>query len=245
MPHDDAPLPSVWARPRAPRRPPALSREQIVTEAVRLLDSEGVDALSMRRLGARLDTAATSLYRHVASKEELIELAVDEVYGEMPTPGPGTPEGWRDAAAAGAREMRAVILRHPWIVSVLGEVGLAYLGPNMMRYSEGMLGVFTAAGFGLEDADRAFGTLSAYVVGTATGEAAWLVKLARSGRTEAEWAAGLWPAAEAAARPYPLLSAFYTALRGKPAPATRDADFDFGVARVLDGLEAWADRGGD
>ncbi|WP_435835385.1 TetR/AcrR family transcriptional regulator [Streptomyces avermitilis] len=74
---------SVWTRPRGGRERPVLSREQIVAEALRLLDSEGIDALSMRKLGNRLSAGATSLYRHVANKDELIELAVDEIYGEI------------------------------------------------------------------------------------------------------------------------------------------------------------------
>jgi len=73
---------SVWAREAARRRevrgnPSGLSREQIVREAVALLDAEGADALSMRRLAARLGSGATSLYWYVANKDELLELAAE------------------------------------------------------------------------------------------------------------------------------------------------------------------------
>lgn len=95
MPADKPPIPSVWARPRARRAQPALSRERIVAEAVRLLDEEGMEALSMRGLAVRLGTAATSLYRHVANKDELIELVVDELYGELEVPDPVGATGWR------------------------------------------------------------------------------------------------------------------------------------------------------
>jgi len=74
------PIPSVWTRDR---EQPALSRAAIVREAIAMLDAEGTEALSMRKLGARLNAGATSLYRHVASKDELMELALDEVAGNF------------------------------------------------------------------------------------------------------------------------------------------------------------------
>src|ERR1051326_6476910 len=95
-------IPSVWARERETSQP-VLSRAAIVREAIAMLDANGVEALSMRKLGARLaakgvgglsmgklgarlDAGATSLYRHVASKDELMELAVDEVAAEITVP---------------------------------------------------------------------------------------------------------------------------------------------------------------
>src|SRR3954449_2777040 len=86
--------PSVWTRPQR-RQKEQLTRERIVAEAIRLLDDEGLEALSMRTLGQRLGAGATSLYRHVASKDELIELVADEVYGEIEVPEPSDPSSWR------------------------------------------------------------------------------------------------------------------------------------------------------
>lgn len=134
-------VPSVWTRPqRRVREQPALSQEQIVSEALALLDDAGIEALSMRKLGTRLNAGATSLYTHVANKDELIELVVDLVYGEIEVPG-GAGE-WRDAAAVSAYSLRAMVLRHPWVASVLGQVGLAGLGPNVMRMAERMQALF-------------------------------------------------------------------------------------------------------
>lgn len=87
------PIPSVWARRTREADQPALSRAAIVREAVVMLDADGVEALSMRKLGARLNAGATSLYRHVATKDELMELAVDEVFGEIAVPPPTAPTG--------------------------------------------------------------------------------------------------------------------------------------------------------
>ena len=236
MPADEQPLPSVWTRPRREREQPALSRETIVAEAVRLLDEEGTEALSMRRLGSRLGAGATSLYRHVANKDELFELAVDEVYGELPLPPLGEPADWRTTITHVARSLRATILRHPWIAAKLGEVGLAYLGPNMLRQTEHTLALFESAGFSLEEADQAMSTVAAFVLGVSTSEAAWLSMIARSGQSEQEWLDRLWPAAERAVQDYPRLRARYAAQRSADSAKIDEDSFTYGLQRILDGL---------
>lgn len=236
---------SVWTRPRTGREQPVLSREHIVAEALRLLDEEGIDALSMRKLGGRLGGGATSLYRHVANKDELIELAVDEIYGgiygeiygEIEVPADPAPANWRTDTARCAHSLRATILRHPWLASVLGELGMSYLGPNWMRISEAMLKLLTTAGFPADEADRALSTLVAYVTGMATSEAAWLNVLARSGQDEQTMVERLRPAAEEAAQDYPLLREGYAEQRGVDPRAAREEGFQYGLDRVLDGLE--------
>ncbi|MFG1998001.1 TetR/AcrR family transcriptional regulator [Spirillospora sp. NPDC048911] len=237
MPAPGKPIPSVWTRPRKQKEQPALSRERIVAEAVALLDAEGIDNLSMRSLGTRLGAGATSLYRHVANKDELIELVVDEVYGELEVPAAGGPEEWRAAAARTAHSVRAMALRHPWVVSLLGQAGLAYLGPNMMRLSERMLAVFEAAGFDLAEADQAMSTMLSYVIGLVTSEAAYLSVLARSGQSEKEWLESLRPAAEEATKDYTRVSEGYDAHRDRDPAEIREETFVYGLDRVLDGLE--------
>jgi AcrR family transcriptional regulator len=231
MPADERPLPSVWTRPRREREQPALSRETIVAEAVRLLDEEGTEALSMRRLGSRLGAGATSLYRHVANKDELFELAVDEVYGELPLPPLGEAADWRTTVTHVARS-----LRDPWIAAKLGEVGLAYLGPNMLRQTEHTLALFESAGFSLEEADQAMSTVAAFVLGVSTSEAAWLSMIARSGQSEQEWLDRLWPAAERAVQDYPRLRARYAAQRSADSAKIDEDSFTYGLQRILDGL---------
>lgn len=215
----------------------ALSRDQIVAEALRLLDSDGIDALSMRKLGTRLGAGATSLYRHVANKDELIELAIDEIYGEIEIPRSTDPATWRADATHCAQSLRATMLRHPWIASVLGEMGMSYLGPNAMRLAEFLLALFTRAGLPTTEADQAASTLVAYVTGMATSEAAYLNVLARSGHTEQQYVESLWPTAEQAAESYPHLREGYAEQRGKDPRTARDENFQYGLDRVLDGLE--------
>jgi len=214
-----------------------LSREQIVSEALRLLDSDGIDALSMRKLGTRLGAGATSLYRHVANKDELIELAVDEIYGEVELPSSHNPSNWRAHTAHCARSLRRTILGHPWIASVFGEMGMSHLGPNSMRLSESLLELLIQAGFPAQEAGPAGSTVVSYVTGTATTEAAWLTALARSGHTEQEWVHSMYPAAEHASKDYPHLRDDYAAKRGKDRSTIREESFEYGLQRVLDGLE--------
>ncbi|QNP74301.1 TetR/AcrR family transcriptional regulator [Streptomyces roseirectus] len=225
------PIPSVWARPRREPEQPALSRDAIVRAAVAMLDAEGADALSMRKLGASLNAGATSLYRHVATKEELMELAADEVFGEIAVPAGGD---WRTAVTEAAFSFRATTLRHPWLASVLGQAGLAYLGPNLMSRTESLAALFVDAGF--PDPGNAISALLSYVTGMSTTEAAWLGTVARSGDTEADFVARLMPAAERAAAGYTHLADGYAAQQGQGPEAAREAKFRYGLEVVLDGL---------
>ena len=237
------PVLSVWAPEEPAPGPepsqPALSRDVIVKKAIAMLDAEGIEALSMRKLGGRLNAGATSLYRHVATKDALMELAVDEVFGEIVVPSAGQAgQGWRAAATEAARSFRGTALRHPWLASVLGQAGLAYLGPNLMSVTERLAALFTAAGFA--DPRGAIDTMVSYVIGISTTEAAWLTAVARSGQTEAEFVARLMPAAQRAAAGHEHLASSYPAEAEAEAAdpeRIRDDKFAYGLAVVLDGLE--------
>jgi AcrR family transcriptional regulator len=228
---------SVWTRPSRPQRE-QLTREQIVAATIELLDAEGVGALSMRKLGTRLDAAATSLYRHVANKDELMELVVDDIYGELEIPAAGGPADWRAATTRAATDLRAMALRHPWIAPELGQAGLTHVGPNTMRVSSELLALFEAAGFPAQEKDRAMGTLMAYVIGIATSEAAYLSLIARSGRTEREWVADQRPRFDEASQEHPRLREGGSARQDADPKTIRDEDFAYGLDRILDGLAA-------
>ncbi|WP_030665614.1 TetR/AcrR family transcriptional regulator [Streptomyces cellulosae] len=229
------PVPSVWARARPTSDQPSLSRTTIVREAIVMLDAEGIEALSMRKLGARLNAGAASLYRHVATKDELLELAVDEVAAELHVPSAGSGD-WRTAVTEAARSFRAAALRHPWLPSVLGQVGLVYLGPHLMSFSERLAGLFVEAG--LAEPSGAMDTVLSYVIGMSTTEAAWLSTVSRSGASEADFVARLLPAAQETAAG-PGLPAGpredITAAAADPA-ALREQKFAYGLEVVLDGL---------
>jgi TetR/AcrR family tetracycline transcriptional repressor len=140
------PIPSPpWQRtPRlpAPRREP-ITRDAIVETAIRLLDQDGLDALSMRRIADELDTGPASLYRHVGSKDGLLDLVFDRVIGEQALPDPD-PERWREQIKEAARTMRATIARHPAIARI--SLGRIPTGPNALEYAERLLGILRAGG---------------------------------------------------------------------------------------------------
>ncbi|MGV9557446.1 TetR/AcrR family transcriptional regulator [Streptomyces sp. NPDC003522] len=228
MPRDAKPITSVWTRPHRPQRE-QLTREQIVTATIELLDVEGAEALSMRKLGTRLKAGATSLYRHVANRDELIQLAVDDVFGELDPPAAATHRTWRTAVARAATDLRAMVLRHPWVGPELGQVGLLHVGPNAVRMTSGLLAQFQAAGFPAGEEDQAAGALMCYVVGNATSEAAYLSLIARSGVSEREWLSDHSPDFGEEADPRQV----------------REDRFAYGLDRILDGLAGRLTPGND
>jgi AcrR family transcriptional regulator len=239
MPASDRAYPSVWAKPPRKARS-TLTREQIVRSALELLDAEGIEALSMRKLAARLETGATTLYWHVANRDELIELVVNEVYGELEVPD-SDADDWQDATRRFARSVRAAALRHRWTVAVLDHLVAAHPGPNLRAASERMLAVFEAGGFALPEAERALGTISSYVLGQALSEAAWHNWLERHGQTQQEWAEEAMRAATEITEEHERLRAVVASYEGKDPQKALDEDFDYGLDRILDGLRARLD----
>jgi AcrR family transcriptional regulator len=127
----------------ARRRRDPISRDAIVAAAIRLLDAEGLDALSMRRIADELGTGAASLYWHVGSKDGLLDLVFDQMIGELEVPEP-VPGQWREQLKDVARAQRAVTLRHPSVVRI--SIGRIPMGPNALRYSERVLAILRAGG---------------------------------------------------------------------------------------------------
>jgi AcrR family transcriptional regulator len=144
--HSEQLAPPPWQRvPQragARRRDP-LTREAIVAAALKVLDAEGLDGLSMRRVAEELDTGAASLYWHVGSKDGLLDLLLDEVIGEIEVPDPD-PGRWREQLKDVARTMREMILRHRDIVRI--SIGRIPMGPHALRHSERVLAIIRAGG---------------------------------------------------------------------------------------------------
>ncbi len=142
-----APAGLIWTRPpRQQRQRP--TREAIVAAATGLADTHGLDAVSVRRVAAALQTRPMDLYRDFARKDELIDLMVDQVIAAAVLD--ELPPDWRDALTAIARALRAVCLAHPWVVTAAGRQPL--LGPNLMRHVEQSLQATAATG--LDQAKR-------------------------------------------------------------------------------------------
>jgi AcrR family transcriptional regulator len=190
--------------------------------ALELLDRDGLDALTMRRLADELSTTHTSLYRHVASRHELLVELVDHVLGGMRPP--PADAGWRTQAEWSAREFRRVLLEHPALVPLLTAGQL--LGPNAMRGRDRGVRSLLAAGAGGELAVHAYLLVAHYVIGTAlldTGGAA------RTG-TERTAMTRLFRALPGDA--YPTVIAHAELLNAPDG----DAEFEFGLRTILDGI---------
>jgi AcrR family transcriptional regulator len=206
-----------------------LTREQIVEAAIELLDADGLDGLSMRQLGERLGNAATAVYWHVTSKDNLITLAGDAVWAEIDLPDLDAVD-WRSAATAMAQDLYAMIVRHPWLVPAMS-THLIY-GPGKARHDDHCLALFEAAGFSRRDADHAAMVVFTFVLGAALGatsEVAWRQRLRRIGGDER---AAVDRMVEIA-RQFPRLSA-----RGEAWTVTPEEELTAGVRTILDGLAA-------
>jgi AcrR family transcriptional regulator len=126
-------LDSIWERPEPGSRRPRHTREQIAATALAIADSEGFDAVSMRRVARELGAGTMTLYHYVRTKDELMDLMDDAIMGEVLVPEGELPGTWREAMAAIAHRSREVFVRHPWALQALdGARG----GPNGMRHFE-------------------------------------------------------------------------------------------------------------
>ncbi|MCX5166658.1 TetR/AcrR family transcriptional regulator C-terminal domain-containing protein [Streptomyces antibioticus] len=173
---------TVWDRPEPPTRPVPLDRERIVAAAVALADEGGLDAVSLRKVAARLNAGPMRLYGYIATKEELFDLMLDEVYAEiLPEERPGD---WREALGTLAHRTRQAALRHEWLADLLG--GRPALGPNGLAVAEATLSALD----GLADIDtvmRAVETVSAYFTGAIRREIANLRAERATGLSKHDW----------------------------------------------------------
>ncbi|WP_433297937.1 TetR/AcrR family transcriptional regulator [Actinoplanes sp. CA-030573] len=230
---------SVWTRPPRTRGgQPTLSREQIVRAAIEMLDAEGTAGLSMRRLGTRLDAGATSLYWHVANKDELLELAVDQVLSEVYVPEPGDAP-WRIGLSVLSNGMRATLLRHPWVIGLLGT--RPTLGPNAMRMGDRMIGLLTEAGFTGFALSHVGALINGHAIGSATTQAAAIAGMKQGNVPITEFYKELEPYLDQLAPDHPHFDMWRreNSITEVDPRQIWDEGFAFGLERILDGLEHW------
>ncbi|ONI86642.1 TetR family transcriptional regulator [Saccharothrix sp. ALI-22-I] len=215
-----------------------LGVDRIVTAAVALADTEGLGALSMRRVADRLGVGTMSLYTHIPGKAELVDVMVDTVQGETARP-TDVPGGWRGRLTQIARENWALYLRHPWLLQVAGN--RAVLGPNVAAKYDYELGAVDGIGLTDLEMDSVLTLVLAHVQAAARVAVEAAQTEQRTGLTDEQW----WHAAA------PFLAKvfdpqrFPTAARvgaaaGEAHGAAHDGEhaFTFGLERVLDGIEA-------
>lgn len=206
----------------------ALSLARIVGAAVEVADAEGLAGLSMRKVAERLGFTTMSLYRHVPGRDHLVDLMRDAVLGEPPEPAPGS--GWRARLEAFARRGWEVRRRHPWLAEVSG--GRHVPGPNALAHYEHALGVLADTGLTPAEVVAAVGLVGRFLDAEARVLAEALRDERDTGIADEEW----WGARDALfARldPYPVLTSLWEA-GGFDEPVS---SFEFGLARLLDGIE--------
>ncbi len=236
----------LWGRrergKRGPR--PGLSADAIVEAAVRLADAEGLEAVSMARVAAELGFTTMSLYRYVASKEELFQLMWNaSALGAERLVIEG--DGWRQRLRLWAVIQRDMIDRHPWLTQM--PMAAPPVAPNSLIFVE--LGLQTLDGTGLADDDklRVLGLLSSYTL----SEARMAYDAVRAARAQAQAAeAGGEPAVSwtfdallrelVDERTYPLLH--HIAWTPGADQRSEREEFLFGIDLILDGVQALIDR---
>ena len=220
---------SIWTRPeRATRGPaPEHSRAEIAAASVALADGNGLAAVTMRSAAAAIGTGPASLYRYVATRDELVELMADQVYGEYryTAPEPGRPVA---SLLRLAHQGRTIYHRHPWLLDVPATGSLP--GPNAVAFIEHALAAL--AGTGLSGPERlmTIGLFSGAVRLFAETEISQL----RAGRDTAQWQGALasYLLQIAAGGQHPQLAAALAEPPGEPAEPL----FDRALTRILTGL---------
>lgn len=234
---DDAEIPTPpWRRPRkTPRQRRPLSQDLIIEVALRVLDAEGIDALSMRRIAQELETGPASLYAHVSGKEELLELMVDVVIGEVRVPDP-EPDRWQEQVAEIGRSMHQVFTAHPGLArAALGNIPV---GENSLRMAERFLSVLRAGGVPDQQAAWFLDRFGLQVMADAFEESLH----EEHGRHSEEDAHAYFAQVDAYFRSLPAdRFPVITSMAGAMTTGDGDERLDFGIALMVRGLATYAD----
>ena len=219
---------STQAGPATERRP-RLSRERVLNAAIALADAQGLESLTMRRLGEELDVGPMALYRHVRNKDDLVDSLVDLIFSEIGLP--PTKVGWKAAMRERAMSVREALMRHRWAVGLMES--RTNPGPANLQHHDAVIGTLRAGGFDMSMAAHAYSALDAYIYGFAMTH----MNLPFDTRAPGEVA----EMAQTMLQPFPLnaypnLLAFITEHAMKPGYDYGD-EFGYGLDLVLDGLE--------
>ncbi|MCX5333275.1 TetR/AcrR family transcriptional regulator [Streptomyces sp. NBC_00140] len=229
----------LWDTGRRPTRgpKPALTLDRIVEAAVQVADADGLDAVSMRRVAGELGTGAMSLYRYVPGKGELLDLMLDRVQKPSENPADLGDGDWRSALEALGRATLALYRRHPWLLQV--NQSRPILGPSALDGMEKVLTLIKPMGLTDPELVSAIIMIDGYVVGAARTQLYAQEVERRTGLTDAEFWQAQVPTLEKvmATGRYPVLAAL-----SDDAFGTDFDHFEFGLQRILDGLEVIVSR---
>ena len=204
-----------------------LSRDRVLRAAVDLADREGINALSMRKLGQEVGVEAMSLYNHVRNKEELLNGMIDIVFGEIDLP--AADAEWSAAMRQRAISARQALKRHPWAIGLMES--RAQPGPATLRHHDSVLRNLRTAGFSVELAAHAYSVLDSYIYGFTLNELT--LPFDNSPERVAEVAGNIMR--EMPAGEYPYLTEMAVEHAMKPGYDYGD-EFEFGLALILEGI---------
>jgi AcrR family transcriptional regulator len=238
----------LWRDQQRPTRGPrpGLSVDRVVAAAVELADAEGLAALSMRRVAERLGVGTMSLYTYVPGKGELLDLMLDTVLAEEARPDPAA--GWRAGLELRAREDWALFHRHPWILEISPSRSL--LGPNETELFEATLRVVDGIGLNGAEMVLVVSLVADYTRGAAQSAVGAAQAERRTGVSDEQWWAAREPLFDRYFDParYPTVTrvaasgAFEQPTGGAEYTVARAREsFEFGLPRVLDGIETFID----
>jgi AcrR family transcriptional regulator len=218
----------IWLR-ETPEKPAPLSREQIVQAAIELAREGGIDAVSIRRIAARLGVGATSLYWHVRSKSDLYELMFDAAFSDLPLPEPSGD--WRQDLRAVALTAHDLLRRSPWLI-LLGIQ--PSIGPSIRRYAEWSFRVLEPLGIDRQTRTDILAIINNYLFGFAHRQTAWLQLRERAGLSAGQWQERLDDYLGRARSADPALAADIESRLH----LTSEESFELGLDCVLDGIAA-------
>lgn len=233
---DEAPA----ARGRGRGRGSGLNRAEIVAVALRVAEAEGPDAVSMRRIAKELGVGTMSLYHHIPTKDDLLDLMTDEVMGELVLPEDELGDTWQEGLAAISRRTRDVYNRHSWMLS--GAWERPQFGPRAFAHIEQSLQVMR--GVTRDDALMMLGVADDYVIGFVSRMHAERQALARAGLDQKQYQDALRPYVEGLLREhdgeYPALAQFI----GGEWDQDEDVRFEAGLRWLIAGMAAEMASGG-
>ncbi|MDT9693472.1 TetR/AcrR family transcriptional regulator C-terminal domain-containing protein [Streptomyces sp. P9(2023)] len=176
---------SVWLEQRPPRNgggPAGLDRERIVTTSIRMLDEDGLAGLSMRKLATELGVTAMSLYWYVDTKDDIIEFALDSVYGEIDIAAVDAAGSWQERIRVLALDYRRMLVRHPWTSPCAGQY--LNIGPHAIAVGTKIQEAVKDTGLPMNRQPSAMSAVFQFVYGYGTLESQFGRRAAEAGMSQ-------------------------------------------------------------
>ncbi|MFJ1748780.1 TetR/AcrR family transcriptional regulator [Streptomyces sp. NPDC088116] len=237
------------SQPQSPSQPQphstgGLDRDRITAVSVRMLDTEGPAKFSMRRLAAELGVTAMSLYWYVDTKDDLLELALDAVFGEVRIPDLTDEHAdWRDQLRDLAVSYRTVLVRHSWVSPLVGKY--LNIGPHSMAFSAAVQAVMARTGLQRQDQMGGLAAVFQFAYGFGTIEGHYVQRCTDAGLSQDEYfqhAMGTLTEQPEFQKSFENAGELMAARGGDTVADMRDRDFTFALELLIAGIEAMRAR---